>query len=227
MFPAVVLVQGKVDLHERPPFRALRLAHQVHAGLERRAVGLAGVARDARADDVFPRRRAAAVARDDVIEIQILPIKNFPAILAGVFVALKDVVPGELHFLLRHPVIHEEQDDFRHADAKGDGVDGILVRRIGGDVAPFLKAEGAERAVGIVHHHLGLALKEKRERAAGGADVDCLPKPVQNQNMLVQCGFHGATAGTVSKTIWLVNPPAGDSWVTALPKKNSSGILRS
>ncbi len=55
---------------------------------------------------------------DDVIEVQIFAIKNFAAVLAGVFVALKNIMPRELHFLLRQTVIHEEQDDARHADAK-------------------------------------------------------------------------------------------------------------
>jgi len=201
MPPAVVLVQREVDLHERPPFRALGLAHKVQPGLEGRAVGLAGVARDARANDVFPARRAAAVARDDVVEVQVFPVKNLAAILAGVLVALEDVVPRELHFLLRHPVIQEEQDDLRHADAEGDGVDGIVVRRVGGDVGPFLEIKSAEGAVGIVHHHLRLALEEQGEGAAGGADVDGLPEPVQNQDVLVQCGFHNATGRHCSKTL--------------------------
>ena len=214
MLPTLVPVQREIDLHERPPFGALRFADEVQAGLERRVVGLARVAGDARADDVFPRRWAAAVARDDVVEVQILSLENLAAILAGVLVALENVVPRELHFLLRHPVIHEEQNDLRHADAERDRVDGFVVRRIGGDVAPFVEAEGAERAVGIVHHHLGLALKKKRERAAGGADIDRLPEPVQNQDMLVKCGFHGATGGTIAKLFPPVNLSVSDVCVT-------------
>ena len=41
-----------------------------------------------------------------------------PAILAGVPVALKNVVPRELHFLLRQPVKREQQNHARHADAE-------------------------------------------------------------------------------------------------------------
>ncbi len=195
MPPAIMFVQGEVDLHERPPFRAFRFADEIESSLERRAVGLARVARNARADNVFPRRRAATVARDDVVEVQIFPVKNVAAILAGVFVALKNVVAREFHFLLRHPVIHEEQDDARQADAEGHGGDGFILGCGFGNVPPFLKIERAKRAVGIFHHHLGLALKEKRECTAGGADVDRLPEPVQNQNMLVKRGFHDATRG--------------------------------
>jgi hypothetical protein len=139
VFPTVVLLQAEADLDKRTPFRALGFADEVHAGLLRRAVGLVRVAFDAGADDVFPRRRPAAVARDDVVEVQILAVKNFAAILAGVLVALKNVVARELDLLLRQPVIHEQQDDARHADAEGNGVDGFVVRRVGGKVAPFVK----------------------------------------------------------------------------------------
>ena len=110
-------------------------------------LALLRVAADAGADDVFPRRRAAAVARDDVVEVQILAVKNFAAILAGVFVALENVVARELDLLLRQPVVHQQQDDARHADAEGDGVDGFLVRRGFGKIAPFVKIKRAERAV--------------------------------------------------------------------------------
>ena len=118
VFPTVVLLQAEADLHERAPFRALGFAHEIHAGLVRRAVGLARVALDARAHDVFPSRRPAAIARDDVVQVQILAVKNVAAILAGIFVALKNVVTRELHFLFRQPVIHQKQDDARDADAE-------------------------------------------------------------------------------------------------------------
>ena len=180
MLPTVVPVQREIDLHKRTPFWALGFAHEVHAGFVGRVVGLAGVARDARANDVFPSGRPAAVARDDVVEIEIFPVEDVAAVLAGVFVALKDVVARELHFFLRHPVIHEEQDNLGQPDAEGDGVNGIVVRSVGGDIAPFLKIKGAKGAVRIFSHHLGLALEEEGERAAGSADVYSLPEPVQH-----------------------------------------------
>lgn len=185
MPPTVMLVQGEVDLHKRPPLGPLRFADEVHACLVRRAVGFARVAGDAGADNIFPRRRTASVARDNVVEIQVFPLKNFAAILTGIVVALKNVVPRELHFLLRHPVIHEEQDDFGHANAERDGVNRILLRRAGGNILPLFKIERAERSVRIVHDHLGVTLEKKRERPAGGADIDRLPEPVQHKHMLV------------------------------------------
>ena len=101
MFPTVVPVQAEIDLHERPPFRPLRFADEVQSGLLRRAVGLLRIALDTRANDVFPRGRAAAVARHDVVEVQILPVKGPPAVLADVLIPLKDVVAREFDLLFR------------------------------------------------------------------------------------------------------------------------------
>ena len=114
-------------------------------------------------------------SRDDVVQIQILPVKYAPAVLAHVFVALKNVVTRELHFLLGQPVIDEQQNDARHTDAEGNGADGFLRRRVFGNVAPFLKIEGVKRAVLGVDDDLRLALKQQYERPACGADVDRLP----------------------------------------------------
>jgi len=193
MPPAIVPVQGEMDLHKRTPFGPLGFADEVHAGFARRAVGFAGVAGDAGADNVFPTGRATPVARDDVVEVQVFSLESLAAILAGVVVALKDVVPREFDFFFGHPVVQEQQDDARHANAKGDGVNRFLRRRFVREIAPFLKIEGAERAVGMGQHRLGMALKEQRQRPAGGADVDRLPEPVQHEHMLVQPGFHKST----------------------------------
>jgi len=185
MLPTVVPVQAEVDLHKRTPFRALGLADEVHAGFLRLAVGFLRIAFDAGTNNVFPCRRPAAVARNDVVQVQILPVKHAPAILAGVLVPLKNVVARELYFLLWQPVVNKQQNDSRHADAEGNGADGFLLRRVFGNVAPFLKIEGVERAVLGVDDDLRLALKQQYERAAGGADVDRLPQPVQHKHMLV------------------------------------------
>ena len=175
MFPTIVPMQREVDLHERTPFRALRFADEIHAGFSGSAVGLACVAHDAGADDVLPRRWSATVARNNVVEIQILSVENLAAILAGVFIALKNVVPGEFHFFFRQPVIHKQQNNSRHADAERNRVNGFIVWRISGKITPFGKIERAERTVRVFGDDLCLALKEKRERAAGRANIDSLP----------------------------------------------------
>src|SRR4051812_46470532 len=100
MFPAIVLVQAETDLDERPPLRPLGLADKMQMRFLRRAIGLMRVALDAGANDIFPRCRPTTVARDDVIEIQILADAGLAAVLAHILVAFEDVVPGKFYFLL-------------------------------------------------------------------------------------------------------------------------------
>ena len=116
MPPALVRLTAEGDVHEWPPFRPARLANEVHARLVGKAVALARIARDAGADHVFPGRQAALIAREDVIEVELVSLERFPAILAGVRVALEDIVPGKFHFLLRQAVEKEKHDDARHPD---------------------------------------------------------------------------------------------------------------
>lgn len=198
-------VQREVDLHKGAPLGSLGFAHKVHASLRRSVVRFAGIARDAGTNNVFPRGRTTTIARNNVVEVQLASVKHPAAILAGVFIAFKNIVPGKFDFLFRHPVVHEQQNDARHANAKGDGMNEFFVRSIGGNIAPFLKTEGAERAVWVIHHDLRLTLKKQSESAAGGANIHRLPEPVQHQNVLIQRGFHGATGTKLAKQASSVN----------------------
>ena len=108
MLPAIVLVQAQMNLHEWPPLRTFGLADEVDACLLRSAIGLLRVTSDARADDVFPGRRAAPITRDHVIEIEFAAIEDLPAILAGILIPLKNVMPGKLNFFLGKPVKNHE-----------------------------------------------------------------------------------------------------------------------
>src|ERR1700761_1475029 len=116
VFPRFVAGLAELEMEHGPPLGPARLVQELEARLGRRAVALAAVARDAGADNVFPRGLTAAVARDDVVEVEILPVELLAAVLAGVVVALKDVVPRELDLLLRHAVEEEQEDYFRYAD---------------------------------------------------------------------------------------------------------------
>ena len=79
----------------------------------REPVAFAGITRNARADHVLPRCHSSAIARNDVVEIQIRAIKNMPAVLAGVLVAFENIVTGELHFLFRKAIKKEQHDHAR------------------------------------------------------------------------------------------------------------------
>src|SRR4029077_3676544 len=65
VFPEVVLGGGKGDLDKRPPLRPLRFTDQAHVRFARKPVAFARIARDARANHVFPSRRPAPVAWHD------------------------------------------------------------------------------------------------------------------------------------------------------------------
>ena len=99
-----MVLQAKVDLDKRTPLGPLRLSNEVHACFVRGAIGLECVARNAGTHDIFPRRRPAPIARHYMVEIQILPFKFLAAILAGVAVALEDIVPGEFDFFFGQPI---------------------------------------------------------------------------------------------------------------------------
>src|SRR6185369_10859809 len=90
VLPTIVLMQAEVDLNKWTPLRPLRFANKMHPSLLRRAIGFERIALDARADNIFPRRRPAAVARNHVIEIQIIAVESLPAVLAHVLVPLKN-----------------------------------------------------------------------------------------------------------------------------------------
>lgn len=121
-----------------------------------RAIAFLGVAGDAGADDVFPSRPAAAVARDDVVEVQFLALKPTAAVLAGVFVALEDVVPGEFDFFFGQSIKKQQHDDSGDSDAPLDRMHHVVLGVILGKIAPLTEIKRLESASFRVHH-LGMA----------------------------------------------------------------------
>ena len=104
MLPEIVLRRSKRDLNKRPPLRPLRFANQAHVRFTRKPVAFACIARDAGANHVFPSRHPTPVARYNVIQVKLAAIEEMAAVLAGVLVSLKHIVPREFHFLLRKPI---------------------------------------------------------------------------------------------------------------------------
>lgn len=188
--PAVVGLGVAGQMDKGSPLRFHRLADEFHAGFVRQAVALARVARDARTNDVFPCRLSAAIAGQHVIKIQILPVENLSAVLAGVFVPLEDVVTGEFDFLLRKSVKKHQHDDARNADFQINGVDHFVLRLAQGKIAPTLEIMRLELIFRIRAHHLGVTLIEKHESAADSARIDSLPKTVQDENRFIEKRFH-------------------------------------
>ena len=116
----------------------------MNSRLTGRAVGFSGITEDAGTDDVFPGGRAPSIARGNVVQIQILSFKNLSAILAGIVVAFENIMSGKFDLLLRKAIEEEQQNDPRHTDFEGNGVNtfwmGLLLRKI----MPFVEIERLE-----------------------------------------------------------------------------------
>ena len=139
MPPTFVLRRRKRDVHKRAPLWPLWFPNQVHVRFLRKPVAFACVTRDARANDIFPCRHPTSVARDNMIEIQLVSLKNVTAILAGVSIALENVVSGKLHFLFRKTIKKEQHNYARHANLPRDGRDHFVFRRGRRKIAPTLE----------------------------------------------------------------------------------------
>ena len=130
MLPEIVLGRSKRDLHKGAPLWPLRFADQAHVRFTRDTIALSGITGYARANDVFPGCHASAVARHDVIQIKVAPIKDVAAILAGVLVALEHVVTRELYLFLWKPIEHQQHDDPRDPDLERNRGDRVIVGRV-------------------------------------------------------------------------------------------------
>jgi len=170
----------KRDLNKWAPLGPLRFADKMHVRFLRQSIAFACIARDARANHIFPRRRSASFARHDMIEIQVVALKNLATILTGVLVALENVVTRELHFLFRETIEKEQHDHPRHTNLPRDRCDHFMFRRSRGKIAPALKIVRHEIIGFIRRNNVGMAGVDQGKRAPGGADVDRLPETVQH-----------------------------------------------
>jgi len=185
MPPTFVLRRRKRDVHKRAPLWPLRFPNQVHVRFLRKPVAFACVTSDARANDIFPCRHPTSIARHDVVQIQLASFKNFTTILAGILVALENVVASELHFLFRKPIEKEQNNHARHANFPRDGRHHFVVRRSRGKIAPTLEIVRQEIVGFIRRDDLGMTCINQRKGAPRRADVHRLPQPVQHQDMTV------------------------------------------
>ena len=130
VLPAVVLVQAQVDLHKRTPLRPLRFADQTHVRFARKPIALLGIAADTRTHNVFPRRGPSPIARHNVIQIEFASIENLTAVLAGVLVALENVVTGKFYFLLWKPIENEQDNHAWDTNLERNSRDYFVVGRV-------------------------------------------------------------------------------------------------
>jgi len=180
-----MLWRRKGDVQERAPLRALWFANKTHARFLRQPVAFARVTWNARANDVFPRRCPAAIARHDMIEIQIVAIENVAAVLTSVLVTLENVVTGELNLLLWQPIEKEQHDHARDANLPGNRRNQFVVRRSRGEIPPAVEIMRQEIVFRVRRDDMGVSGVDERKRAARRADVDRLPQAIQHQDLTV------------------------------------------
>jgi hypothetical protein len=113
-----------------------------------------------------------------MIQIEILPLKNAAAVLAGVPITLKNIVPRELDLFLWQPVEKDEQNDPRNTNPEGNGVDAFGVGLLLREIVPLVEIESSEGTIFAIQDHMRPPFKQKRERPPGRADIDCLPQAV-------------------------------------------------
>ena len=186
VLPEIVLRRSKRDLNKWPPLRPLGFADQAHVRFTRKPVALARIARDAGADHVFPSRCPASVARHDVIQIKLAAIEKVAAILAGVLVSLKYVVPREFYFLLRKSIEHQQHDYPWDPDLERDGRNDFMFGRGRRQIPPAFEIVRRKIVRFIRRNNLGMSCVYERKGAASRADVHRLPEPVKHQNLTVQ-----------------------------------------
>ena len=125
-----------------------------------------------------------------MIQVEILAIKMSAAILAGVLVPLKDVVACELLFLARKVIKHQQHDDARNPDAKGNRGDSLSMGDALREIAPLFESVSLESTVVVTEHDLRMTLEEESQCAPRGADVHRLPQTVQDKHRLIQESAH-------------------------------------
>jgi len=108
VLPAVMLVEGEINLNEGTPLRPLGFSNQVQACLLRSAVGLECITLDTGTDNVFPSGRTAAVPWQNMIQVEILAITGFAAVLAGIAIAFEDVMPGKLDLFFGNMIVNQQ-----------------------------------------------------------------------------------------------------------------------
>jgi hypothetical protein len=121
------------------------------------------------------------IPRDNVIQIQIPPIFQLPAVLAGIGVPFEDVLPGQFNLFFRNPVKKHQDNNPWNADSKADGANRILTFIVLAELLPPMEIEGPKIIpCTIPLYHLSMPHIQEAKGPTDGADVHCLPKAVQD-----------------------------------------------
>ena len=98
MTPTFVREPVFMDAKKRSPAWGKGLDLGMHIRLVGQLVTLAGIAAEARGDDVLPSGPSTLVSRRDMIEVELGFRQNFGAILAGELIPQENIAAAEFHF---------------------------------------------------------------------------------------------------------------------------------
>jgi hypothetical protein len=110
--------------------------------------------------------------------------------LAGISVALEDVMSCELYFLFREAIEKAQKDDAWHTYLKRHRMDAVRVRLLSGKIAPLREAKCLKVAALAVTDDLGMPFEQESQGSSDSANIDRLPEAVKDQHMLVQIRGH-------------------------------------
>ncbi len=148
-------------------------------------VSLTRIAGNAGANHILPRSCSSPIARHNVVEIEFASIKNLPAVLASVLVALKNIVASKLYFLFRKAIENQQHNHPRDTDLERNRRDHLVVGRVRGQIAPAFEIVRQKIIRLVRRDDLGVTRVYQRESAARSADVHRLPEAVEHQNLTV------------------------------------------
>ena len=103
--PFLVAGHAKGFLHKRCPLRLNRPSHERHIGLVRRPTTLAAVTIMTGTNDILPHRHTTLGARQNMVEIQLVPRQSPAAVLTGTFIPSVNVVAAETDLSFGYTVI--------------------------------------------------------------------------------------------------------------------------
>ncbi len=172
-------------MHERPPLGSLRFANQAHMRFAREPVAFARITINARTNHVLPGGCPAPITRHHMIQVEFAAIENVSAVLAGVLVALKNIVPCKFYILLRKPIKNEKHDHPRDPNLERNRGDHLVVRRGRRQITPAFEIVRHEIVRLIGRDNVSMAGIHQREGATRRANVNCLPQAVKHQNLIV------------------------------------------
>lgn len=190
MLPAFVSGLAEVNADERIVLRLGGFLDKSHSSLFGRAAAFSHVTFGAGTDHIFPIRFSAGTFRDNVVKGKLGGGETFAAILAGVFVAGKDVAAIEFDLAAGQAVVEEEADNAGDGDVEIHGGNPVAAIRLEialefADLAP-----GVEIVVGVyallVRDDLGKLATEQGKGPSCPDNADSHIVLVQDKNAAIQ-----------------------------------------